>query len=981
MKRVILISLALALCLSLTLPLAGCAKKPASDGSGRDYGPSDIFTIDLPEDGAGVSYGSPEQEPEQAPPAQDAGESAVQTQSGVPTQLTMEDIREMNGDSTVIDIYNNSGYLSTLVGKYYAQKVQDAEDGVKSVQGMASLLGLTRGCEFFVVYSEQDDDGYTYYTYQQRYGEHTLQYATMRIAVDPEGYTAGLTCSFVPNIGTAPQDPEISAQQAEQIVQQRAGAGLTILSGHDVRLAVPMYNVVYNCWVIYTNNPDLSPGFDMPYLAHYVTTEGEYVTSIPCNSFAESNRETMNNDAYFDGLQTQDVRFTISMPAGGTKQITLPISRNESDGKYYLMDPARKIAVAGYRSFYYQNKLDFVASGSQSSGWSENDLMAYYNYINAYDFYAARGIRSVDGFGIPILVTVGYCDENGNAVDNACYYGVNNGWACFAASDANKYSYCADVCGHEFTHGVTSNSMQGIYYQNETGAINEAYSDIMGNLCEKMTGETSDPGWLVAENSGSGQMRNMADPNQCNQPAYVGDRYYVAAVMNPNGVNDLGGVHGDNSLITHMAVLLEQAGMTLDEQFSMWSTSIELLTPASDYEDLHGILLLSLKINGMLQTYGAALNKAFRDIGLDEDWNTSYLDAVKPGCGRIRFQVDGSIAKLPCLAAFYGADGQFADAAYPDRNGIVSLLLPAGSYAAVVQYLPEGKNDATVLRYTGSRWSTGGDPAWFSVTSGGTVNLGTLGGDTGSVVSSPAEGSALNLVQFNGGYFTMLVPEGWRIEVCGEYGSMGVKLFDPYEPSRQVFLYGALAPFHKSEASRRYMSYYDTTGGMISNGPVLTSPTVRGITDCWSSCIEYQKRYGKQLFSELYDINMLLVTTYDGPYAAYGQETVGLGTCTDTFGTQCALALATSLVDMDFYGYYGGNWYYTAYGTMGVLCPVDEFDLYYPDLLLCAQSLQFSEDYIRASQSSSTPLNDNPTTASNLALIANAITALCAELP
>ena len=39
-------------------------------------------------------------------------------------------------------------------------------------------------------------------------------------------------------------------------------------------------------------------------------------------------------------------------------------------------------------------------------------------------------------------------------------------------------------------------------------------------------------------------------------------------------------------------------------------------------------------------------------------------------------------------------------------------------------------------------------------------------------------------------------------------------------PSRQAFFYGALAPLHKSESSRKYLSYYDTTGGMIANGPV-----------------------------------------------------------------------------------------------------------------------------------------------------------------
>ena len=969
MKRMI----ALLLALALLATLVGCAdgKDPR-----KTLNSEKPFSLDLPDEGVGVDYGAPAAKP--SAPQDD--QSAAKSDALV--QLTIEDIQKMNGDGVVIDVYNNSGYLSTLVGKFYEGKVQNAEDGVESVKGLASLLGLSKGCEFFAVYYETDNDGYTYYTYQQRYGRNTLQYATLRIAVDPNGETAGLTCSFVPNVGIASQEAGVSAKDAETEALRRAGSGCTLIEGQTTELAAYINNVVYNCWVVYTNNPDVSASFDMPYLAHYISTDGTYLMSLPANSFAATNTELMDNDAYFKDLTAENVSFTVQQPAGGSEQITVPISRNVKDGKYYLMDPSRKIAVSSYRSFYYQDKLDFVSSSTRDRGWSDNDLMAYYNYINVYDFYNARGIHSVDGFDTPLLITVGYCDEKGNPVDNACFYGINGGWACFAASDANKYSYCADVCAHEFTHGVTSSSMQGIYYQNETGAINEAYSDIMGNLCEKITGQTTDKGWLIAENSGSGAMRNMADPNSCEQPAFVGDQYYVPAVLAPNSANDLGGVHGDNSLISHLAYLLDRDGMSLDEQFSMWMTSIELLTPMSDYEDLHGILLFSLKINGMLQQYGPTVNKAFAETGLNEDWNTSYLEATKSGCGRVTFQTDGYIAGLPALALIATTDGNVVDIGYPDRNGVVSVLLPAGTYITLFRYTEEGKSDAAEIRYTGSAWSKTQDFGTFTVRSGGVTNLPALNSgksvDVGGTSSPASSGDTLNLVSFNGGYFTILIPEGWRIEVGGEYGSSCFKIFDPDNPSCQVFFYGGLAPYHKSEETRRFLSYYDTTGGLISNGPVLTSPTVRGITDCWQYCIEYQKRYeGKQSFTDLRNINLTVVSEYQGPYAGAGPETVGVGTCKDAWGNDCILGIAGALVDQDFYGYYGGNWYYTCFGLLGVVCPADDFDLYYEDLLTCAKSIQFSQDYINASRNTSVPLVDNATLTANMAMIADVIAAQC----
>ena len=60
----------------------------------------------------------------------------------MPHQMTMEDIQALNPDATVIDIYNNEGYLSLRVGKFYDGRVSDMEEGIEAIRGMASLLGF-----------------------------------------------------------------------------------------------------------------------------------------------------------------------------------------------------------------------------------------------------------------------------------------------------------------------------------------------------------------------------------------------------------------------------------------------------------------------------------------------------------------------------------------------------------------------------------------------------------------------------------------------------------------------------------------------------------------------------------------------------------------------------------------------------------------------------------------------------------------------
>ena len=623
----------------------------------------------------------------------------------MPYQMTMEDIQALNPGSTVIDIYNNQGYLSLLVGKFYDGKVEDMEDGILSIRGMASLLGFGKGCEFYAVYKSRNNMGYTFYTYQQRYGGYTLRNATLRVAVDPDGYTAGLSCSFVPNAGTEPQDPVIGAAEAMRIVQQQYSfLNLTVYRDCTVRMALPFGNRVFNCWVVYTDNPYATSSFDMPYLEHFVTTYGEYVCNMPANMFARDTEVALDNSAYFDVMKAETYRTTVTLEDGSRRVLEVPVSYNENDGKYYLIDPERKIAVAQYYDFNYNDyALNFVTSDTVD-GWPQNNLLAYANYIIMYDFYAGYGIRSVDGFETPILITVGWCDEKGRAVDNACFYGVINGWACFGVSDINHMSDCLDIVGHEYTHGITRQSVQGFQYSNVTGAISEAYSDIMGNLAEMSLGYTADRSWLVGEKAGI-PLRNMGSPNEYRQPGFVGDRYYKAAVLAPlSEANDNGGVHDNSSLLGRIAYLMDQTDMNYEEQISMWLMAIEMLTPLSDYSDLHGALLFSLKMNGLLEKYGPALNRAFEAAGLNEDWDRTYMSVEKEGCGRVTVRLSGTAAQLPVIVAFYETNGQYVDSAYTDPDGAASALLAAGQYiAAILKMNDDGT--VSVWRYTANGWS------------------------------------------------------------------------------------------------------------------------------------------------------------------------------------------------------------------------------------------------------------------------------------
>lgn len=114
-----------------------------------------------------------------------------------------------------------------------------------------------------------------------------------------------------------------------------------------------------------------------------------------------------------------------------------------------------------------------------------------------------------------------------------------------------------DVVAHELTHGVTDYS-SGLIYRNESGALNESFSDIMGTSIEFFF---QPPGngplqadYLCGEDVvRPGGLRSMSDPGTFGDPDHYSKRFL--------GSGDNGGVH-INSGISNQAYYLAIEGGT-----------------------------------------------------------------------------------------------------------------------------------------------------------------------------------------------------------------------------------------------------------------------------------------------------------------------------------------------------------------------------------------------------------------------------------
>ncbi len=157
--------------------------------------------------------------------------------------------------------------------------------------------------------------------------------------------------------------------------------------------------------------------------------------------------------------------------------------------------------------------------------------------------------------------------QNGNGGDFVVNANVAVGSGCpnafFDSTFTNNAFFCDgvganDVVGHELTHGVIAHSSR-LIYQDESGAINEAYADLMGNLIFPEPGG----GWLVGDlMTGVAPFRDMANP------AFGGQPGHYSAYRVRDGSCDLTPWSCDNGFVHTNSGIINKAHQLLADGFT-----------------------------------------------------------------------------------------------------------------------------------------------------------------------------------------------------------------------------------------------------------------------------------------------------------------------------------------------------------------------------------------------------------------------------
>ncbi len=262
----------------------------------------------------------------------------------------------------------------------------------------------------------------------------------------------------------------------------------------------------------------------------------------------------------YNNLQTASATVTGTSTYYGS----LSLTGYQSGTSYYLEDVGRKV---GTFTFNNGTTSIFRASSTTSSFTTTAQkamVDAHYGTTKTYDYYKnTYGRNGIDGNGGPAYVTsidgvtglISSIVHYSTAYNNAFW---NGQYMTFGDGDGSTFTALTsiDICGHELTHGVTERTA-GLVYSNQSGALNEAMSDILGSMVERFTLGESSRTWMIGEDAytpgtAGDALRYLDNTHRGSQPDHMSE--YV------NTTSDNGGVHTNSGIPNYAFYLLAKGG-------------------------------------------------------------------------------------------------------------------------------------------------------------------------------------------------------------------------------------------------------------------------------------------------------------------------------------------------------------------------------------------------------------------------------------
>lgn len=400
------------------------------------------------------------------------------------------------------------------------------------------------------------------------------------IAREVAGITVSILGQVYSNIDVD-TTPTITADQARDIAAQAAG---TPLSGtRDARLVVL---------------PGDETGFSLAYEIHGGSAARFRVYFVDAHSGVVLCEMT-------------DLRAQAAVGLGtGVLGDTKKMSASQWNGLYVADDKLRPPQLITYDMKGNLTRTNLILDGivpaydsdkasDADNVWTDGDAVDAHTYLGwTYDYYYLRlDRRGLDDHSASMLGLVhpvrredmlhASPDDFGTYYTNAFWCGgcgpggvgmmmfgegMQPGYVLSNGQWVDYLAASIDVVAHELTHGVTDYT-SNLIYRNESGALNEAFSDMMGTATEFFRqpraadvtsgSQTMVADYVIAEDSFRARrsgaisgIRSLADPAAFADP----DHYSKRLIGPPDDAHDWGYVHSNSLIASHAFYLAIEGG-------------------------------------------------------------------------------------------------------------------------------------------------------------------------------------------------------------------------------------------------------------------------------------------------------------------------------------------------------------------------------------------------------------------------------------
>lgn len=539
--------------------------------------------------------------------------------------------KDLGNESTFKEImykYSEAGIPKFIDGTFSDVVVKTNNDILKALEDIKEIMQFTDISNELKFYSEETVDNITYYKFEQFYKNIPVYKQNLIVSVNQDGKILSLSGYYIPNININ-EKPQMSLEDAEKTALNSLGENAKILSNELFIWA--NYDKQYLVYVVHgysdtkaseiiinANNGEILRESDLLKYATNFEYEGvgldNKIFTINLSEYKGTLLNKKNKYMFYDiqrNISIDDFRNTgpiISMLLSAIPGST-PITVDIEDGK-----------IVGSEEY-----LEFIKSAISAMG----------NYEIIYDYYYdVLGRNSYDNKGSKIIVNLGVTDATFSNKDlNNAMWAINTNQMYIGNYNGKSFSASLDVLAHEFTHGVSSfivdfanSPKEGDENKEfETGALNEAYSDILGSLIEEKN-------WTIAEDNEV--LRNLANPNEFKNPKAIGAEFYYPDGYLKDGKTleefleehdfdnvidyDNGGIHHNSTVVSYAAYLMYNNGAFNDmkEMAKVWYNSLFMLSPYSNFEDCAYAVIKSAKNLGLSDKSIYKIYSAFYETGI-----------------------------------------------------------------------------------------------------------------------------------------------------------------------------------------------------------------------------------------------------------------------------------------------------------------------------------------------------------------------------